>query len=781
MVQMIPAILRKHLLSRWRVGMGVYWLLFSLAGQAQNTFTLSGTVRDAGTGEPLVGVAVALPDLNRGGSTNENGYYSFSAPPGTHTLQYSYIGYQTLMVEVALSGNLRRNVELAVKSQELAEVLIEAGGIQEQLRSSQMSLERLSARDAKLLPALFGEVDILKTLQLKPGVQSGGEGSSGLYVRGGGPDQNLILLDEATVYNASHLFGFFSIFNNDAVRSVELYKGGFPARYGGRLSSVVEVRLRDGNNKKFAATGGVGLIASRLTLEGPLKKNKASFLLSGRRTYFDVFTRGLNKRKAGDPEYDPIPDYYFYDLNGKAKVDLGPNDQLFFSAYLGHDAFGFRNSGFRFNFNWGNQTAALRWHHGFSPRLLAYTSLTASGYQYDITNDLDAFRFQLRSDIRDLNLKSELEYIPGTSHHYKFGFQAIAHTFEVGRLKAGSDDQAIAFQAGKTYRGTELGLYAGDEFQPSPAFQLQYGLRLSGFKSDTSFFGALEPRLALRYSLRANLSLKASYTRMIQYIHLVANSGASLPTDIWYPSNRHVRPQRSQQLALGGSWSLGKSRFLVSNELYYKWMRRQVDFRDGAQLFANDNLNEEFLFGRGISYGNEFYVEKKEGRTTGWLGYTLSWTYRRFDQINEGRWFPTRYDRRHDVSVVVQHQLGKRLQAGSTWVYGTGNAFSVPVGRIFLQSPEGVRGDYVPVYSERNAYRLAPYHRLDLSLVYQLKTKRGESDLTMSIYNVYNRRNPYFVYVEELEEEETGTTTGFQGKQVSLFPIIPALTYNFKF
>lgn len=758
-------------------------LFFSLsfrAARAQASFTLSGTVRDAENGEPLVGVTVSITALQLGGTTNEDGFYSFSVPAGPHTVQYSYIGYQPIELQISLRQNLKKNVEMPVKSEQLAEVVIEAGSIQEKLRSSQMSLERLTSRDARLLPALFGEVDMLKVLQLKPGVQSGGEGSSGLYVRGGGPDQNLFLLDEATVYNASHLFGFFSIFNADAVRSVDLYKGGFPAQFGGRLSSVVDVKLKDGNNKKFGASGGLGLIASRLTLEGPLKKEKASFVLSGRRTYLDLFTRGLNKLHADDPDYNPIPDYYFYDFNGKANVTLGPKDQLFLSGYLGRDIFGFRNSGFNFDFKWGNQVGTARWNHVFNSRLFANTSLSASSYQYNISNDLDAFRFYLSSDIRDLNLKSDVEYMPGKDHHYKFGFQATSHTFGVGRLKAGTDDNTVNFHAGKTFRALEMGLYAGDEYTPSPNLTLTYGLRLSGFNSDT-FFGGLEPRLALRYAFDETLSLKASYTRMLQYIHLVANSGASLPTDIWYPSNRTVRPQRSQQVALGLSKALGKSRYLLTNEVYYKWMRRQIDFRDGAQLFANDNLNDEFLFGQGESYGNEFYLEKQKGRTTGWVGYTLSWTYRQFDQINEGRWFPTRYDRRHDVSLVLLHKLWPRLQGTATWVYGTGNAFSVPVGRIFVQSQPGVREAYVPLYTERNAYRMGPYHRLDLGLVYNLRPKRGAGDLTLSIYNVYNRRNPYFVYFEQIKDQEKGITTGFKGKQVSLFPIIPAITYNFKF
>ena len=748
---------------------------------AQSKITVSGTVRAGDSGENLVGVAVQIPGLQAGTSTNTYGFYSLSVPPGTYTVVYSYIGYQTQRREITAAQNTKLNIELPVTAQELGEVLIQAGSLQEKLKTSQMSVDQLSVREAKLLPALFGEVDILKTLQLKPGVQSGGEGSAGLYVRGGGPDQNLFLLDEATVYNASHLFGFFSIFNSDAVRSVDLYKGGFPAQFGGRLSSVVDVKLKEGNNKRFAASGGLGLIASRLTLEGPLKKNKGSFIISGRRTYVDVFTRLVNKINEDDPEYNPIPGYYFYDLNAKVNYDIGQNDRLYLSGYLGDDLIGFRNSGFNFDFNWGNRAGTLRWNHIFNPRLFANTSVTASSYRYNIKNSLEGFSFNLTSNIKDLSFKSDFDYVPGNAHTFKFGAQAVKHTFDVGRLKAGSEDNTIAFSSGSAFTGVEYGVYAADDYNPSPNFTLNYGLRFSGFTNGKSNFNGLEPRVSARYALSTNTSLKGSYTRMLQYIHLVSNSGASLPTDIWYPSNKTVRPQRSQQVALGISQLAGKGKYLITNEVYYKWMANQVDFRNGAQLFVNNNLDKEFLFGRGRSYGNEIFLEKKEGRTTGWVGYTLSWTYRQFAEINEGRWFPNRYDRRHDISIVGLHQLRPRLHLTGTWVYGTGNAFSVPVSRIILQGQTGNRETFVPIYTERNAYRQAAYHRLDLGIVYKLRPKRGESDLTFSVYNAYNRRNPYFVYFEQQKDEAETLTIGFRGRQVSLFPVIPSVTYNFKF
>ncbi|PSR53608.1 TonB-dependent receptor [Adhaeribacter arboris] len=753
----------------------------SLSVVAQNQYTISGTIRADDTSENLIGAAAFITGTTIGATTNNYGFYTFRVAPGTYTLQFSYVGYETITRQITVSRNVRLNLTLPLAGNQLKEVVIEGGSLQEKFAGAQMSIEQLTTREAKLLPALFGEVDILKTLQLKPGVQSGGEGTSGLYVRGGGPDQNLFLLDDATVYNASHLFGFFSVFNSDAIRSVDLYKGGFPAQFGGRLSSVVDVKLREGDNQKFSATGGIGLIASRLTLEGPIKKGKSSFIISGRRTYVDVFTRLANRANEDKEDYNPIPDYYFYDLNAKATFNLTPKDNVYLSGYLGNDIFGFRNSGFKFDFGWGNKVASLRWNHAFSSRLFANTTLSTSSYKYTITNKLDIFSFNLRSDIQDYTVKTDLDYLPGNAHKIKMGVHYTYHKFLVGRFQAGAEDNSFSFGAGSRYRGSEYGVYLADDWQPTPAWSFQYGLRLSGFFNQGAGFNALEPRAAVRYSLSENTALKASFTSMRQYIHLVSNSGASLPTDIWYPSNKTVKPQRSTQVALGWSHLFKGGQYLFTHEIYYKWMKNQVDFRDGAQLFVNDNLDEEFLFGRGDSYGSEFYLEKKSGRTTGWLGYTLSWSNRKFAGINNGRRFPTRADRRHDITAVLMHQLAKRWQVTGTWVYGTGNAYSIPVGRFGLQGPPGEDVSVVPVYLDRNQFRLASYHRMDLGAVYKLRPRRGESDLTFSVYNAYNRRNPYFVYFDEVKNAETDQTQEYKAKQVSLFPVIPSVTYNFKF
>ncbi|AIZ65065.1 TonB-dependent receptor [Hymenobacter sp. DG25B] len=755
----------------------------------QRTYTLQGKVLS--NAETLPGASVAVPALNTGVTADANGKYLLVLPAGRHELVVSFIGYQTLTRTVNLRADQQLNLQLALAGNELGEVIVESSGTLEQkLQTTQMSVERLTAKEAKLLPALFGEVDILKTLQLKPGVQNGGEGTSGLFVRGGSPDQNLVLLDDAVVYNPNHLFGLFSVFNSDAVQSVDLYKGGFPAQYGGRLSSVVDVKLREGNNQKPSVTGGLGLISSRLTVEAPIVKNKGSFLLSGRRTYFDIFTRQINKANADDPDFNPIPDYYFYDFNAKANYTLGEKDRVYLTGYYGQDKFGFNSTnGFNFNFNWGNGVAATRWNHVFNKRLYANTTAAFTHYQYSITNKLDQFSFNLASTIQDYSLKTDFEYTPSERHTIRFGAMGTQHHFGVGRLKAGSTDGRLNFGQDVTYSGQEGGLYATDNFRASDRWQLEYGLRLTGFRSGTEAYGGLEPRLSARYTLSPKLALKGSYALMYQYLHLVTNSGASLPTDIWYPSRLSVKPQRSQQVSTGLSFLFGGGTYLLSDEVYYKWSRNQVDFRDGAQLFVNPELDAEFLFGKGFAYGNELYLEKKTGRTTGWIGYTLAWTKRRFPAqrgtsgINNGELFYPTYDRRHSLTVVGLHQLSKRVNLTGALTFSSGNPTTLPLARFVFQDIYGADADPVPVYPNRNGYRLAPYHRLDLGLVWKLLPTRWfpESDLTFSVYNAYNRRNPYFVYFDQVKNEDKSEVTGYRARQVSLFPVIPSVTYNFKF
>ncbi|GAA4497158.1 TonB-dependent receptor [Hymenobacter ginsengisoli] len=742
-------------------------------------------------GLALPGASVAVPTLNLGTATEADGHFSLSLPEGPQQVVVSFVGYTSQTLAVNLRHNQQHTFTLAAANAELAEVVVQGQQtLKEKLQSTQMGVEHLTIREAKLLPALFGEVDILKTLQLKPGVQSGGEGSSGLFVRGGSADQNLVLVDNVLVYNPNHLFGLFSVFNSDAVQSVDLYKAGFPAQFGGRLSSVVDVKLREGDREKFVTTGGIGLISSRLSFEGPIQKGKGSFIVSGRRTYFDIFTRALNRANAGKEDYSPIPDYYFYDFNAKANYTLGEKDQLFFTGYLGRDIFGFTSpNGFQANFTWGNTLGALRWQHVFSPRLTVNTAASVTSYKYNLGNSIDQFSFDLGSTIRDYTLRTDFDYVPNTRHNVKFGALLTYHDFGVGRLQRSSQDNSVNFGADVSYTGQEGAVYATDNIKVTDKLQAELGLRATGFQSAPNHFGGLEPRASARYSLSDNIALKGSYALMYQYVHLVSNSGASLPTDIWYPSRLSVKPERSQQVSSGASFLLGGGKFLLTDEVYYKWASNQIDFRDGAQIFANNDLDSQFLFGRGWAYGNELYLEKKTGKTTGWIGYTLAWTKRNFPPqlgttgINNGHDFYPNYDRRHNLNIVVLHELNPRISLTASFVYTSGAPTTLPFGRFALQDIYQGGIQAVPVYPDRNSYRMIPYHRLDLGLVYKLRPSRisGQRDLTFSIYNAYNRRNAYFIYFEQTRDKATDKVTGYRAQQVSLFPLIPSVTYNFKF
>ncbi|MDX1907340.1 MAG: TonB-dependent receptor [Bacteroidia bacterium] len=795
---MKPILLPYLATTRFYVAGIVLCLLLLTASQltAQKSITLSGVVRQAESGETVIGATVVIPGLSLGTYTNDYGYYTLNLPAGNDsvTVRFVYSGFVTAVRTILPQTSQKLDIQLAVAS--LDEVVIEANSYQEQLKSTQMSVERISMSEARKIPALLGEVDIIKTLQLKPGVSSGSEGSSGIYVRGGGPDQNLVLLDNTVVYNPSHLFGFFSTFNSDAVKDVKLYKAGFPASYGGRLSSVIDVKMNEGNRRKFAGSGGLGLIASRLTLEGPLARDKASFIVSGRRTYVDLFTRLINEAQADNDNFNPIPAYFFYDLNAKLNYEISDKDQLFLSGYAGRDQFSFDDNTFDFNFNWGNTNATLRWNHLFSDKLFLNTSASYSDYEYKISNEFDVFAFSLGSRITDGALRTDFTWTPDNRHKIHFGASGIYHRFIVGRLNAGSDSADFNLSAGDTYYGTELGAYIEDEFTLNDKVSLNAGFRFSAFQSDSTWYLNPEPRLSARISLSDQVSLKASYARMAQYLHLVTNSGASLPTDIWYPSTDQVKPQVSDQVALGFSWS-PNSKLLISNELYYKWLYNQIDFRDGANLFVNNDLESEFIFGRGWTYGNEFYIEKTQGKLTGWIGYTLSWAYREFDgkwrtgeyieedAINQGEVFFPRNDKRHDVIIVAIYDLSPRISVSATWEYRSGNAITLATGRFFQLGPDfltdpGAGLLLVPEYESRNSFRMPAYHRMDVGVTCKIPVKWGESDINLSAYNAYNRRNPYFIYIAPINNAN-GIPISNEARQVALFPIIPSISYNFKF
>ena len=710
-------------------------------------------------------------------------------------MEISYVGFNNFVKTVPVQAEFKLDVELGT-GVALKEVQIKANSFNEQMRSTEMSVETISPKESKMLPVLLGESDILKTIQLKPGIPSGSEGSTGLYVRGGRSDQNLIVLDEAIIYNASHLFGFFSTFNTDAVKDLKLYKGGFPSQYGGRLSSVIDVKLKEGNKKEFAGAGGIGLISSKLTLEGPIKKDKSSFIVSGRRTYFDLITNKINEQNAGKEDATQIPAYYFYDLNTKINFDLGEKDRLYFSGYFGRDVFGFSSDFFDFNFGWGNATGTARWNHQFNSKLFANTTFTYSDYDYSITNEVTGFSFEVGSRIKDVNLKSDFYWAVNNRHTLRYGVGATYHQFEVGRLQAGSEDGLISFDSGSDFDAMEYGAYIGDEWDVNDKLRVNGGFRLSAFANDGAFYTGFEPRLAARYILTDNISLKTSYARMKQYLHLVASSGVSLPTDVWYPSTSQIEPQRSDQVAVGATFKLW-DKLLLTNEYYYKWLDNQVDFVDWAELFANENLEQEFAIGKGYSYGTELGLEKREGKLTGWIGYTLALT-KRGDFVpvdpegffGEGRaYFSPRYDRRHDISVVGMYELNRRWSFSASWVYGSGDLAWLPTGRLTFQDiPGGNTEIALPVYRERNNFRLAAFHRLDLGVIIKFFPKWGESDLTLNVINAYDRRNAFFILLEP-EFQEGMTEEGeilqiperIKATQVSLFPILPSISWNFKF
>lgn len=769
------------------------FLLGVLHAGAQTT-TISGRLTDASNGENLIGATVEAIGLGKGNISNEYGFFSITLPTGgdSVTLRFSYLGYEPTFRRVKPAGaTVKLDVALQPRGEVLQEVVVSANSLEEKVKSTEMSVTTISTRDAKALPALFGEVDVIKILQLKPGITAGSEGTTGIFVRGGNSDQNLIVLDEAVVYNANHLFGFFSTFNSDAVKDLKVYKGGFPAQYGGRLSSVIDVRMKEGNNKEYDVTGGLGLIASRLTIEGPIQKEKSSFIVSGRRTYADLITRGINMANEDNPDYNPIPDYYFYDLNTKVNFTLSPKDRLYLSGYFGRDVFKFQDETFNFLFDWGNTTGTARWNHTFGPKLFSNTTFTYSDYRYRIRNLIQGFSFNLGSNVKDANTKVDFYYQPNNKHTIRFGANATYHEFDVARLKFGSDDGRINFESGQGFDGMEYGLYFADEWALTERLKINYGSRISAWQNDPAFYWNFEPRVAANYSLSDKWSVKGSYSRMSQYVHLLASSGLSLPTDIWYPSTELVKPEISDQIAIGTSW-LFRDQILVTWEAWYKWLQNQVDFIDGAELFGNDELEGELTIGRGYAYSPlELEIEKKDGRLTGWIGYTLAWVKRGdFPVINNGNYFAPRFDTRHNLSIVALYNLSRKWQLTATWVFTSGYVSWLPLGRYTFQDVPGAPFQpVVPVYGNRNTFRYPPYMRLDLGIVYKWKTRRGsEQDLTISVYNATDRRNPYFIFLEpELETvgEDGGPQvdipTSIKAKQVSLFPILPSVTWNFKF
>jgi len=784
---------------------------------AQNTFTVSGFVSDSSNGEALIGASIFVPEINKGVSTNTYGYYSVTLPEGRYTFITRYIGFAQRQQVIDLKADQKVNIELRPAVTEIRQVEVVKEKRKSNTESTDMGRIDVDVQKLNTLPALLGEVDILKVIQFLPGVKSNGEGNSGFYVRGGGPDQNLILLDEATVYNASHLFGFFSVFNADAVKNLELIKGGMPANYGGRTSSVLDITMKEGNDNAFHGQGGIGLISSRLTLEGPLVKDRSSFIVSGRRTYIDVLTKPFLK---DNPNFGGTG-YYFYDLNAKANYRISDKDRLYLSGYFGRDVFDFGTSDPgdpKFRIPWGNATVAGRWNHVFGPKLFMNTTVTFSDYRFEFNGEQSEFAFKLFSGIKDYGLKVDLTNYPNVRHNLKYGGQYIYHVYTPSTVDVSSGDTEFNIDEPSKLKAHETALYILDEFDVTDKLRLNGGLRFTSFAQVGSFreyvlnnageptgelinydqgqavktYYGLEPRLSARYRINDMSSVKASFNRNLQYVHLASFSSIALPTDVWVPSGKNVKPQVGIQYAAGYFRDLKDRTYEASIEVYYKDMLNLIEYKEGAQPQDNGNTNYDanLVFGNGYSYGAELFLKKRTGRFNGWVGYTWSKTMRKFPDLNSGEEFPSRWDRRNDLSVVASYELNKRWSFGATFTYQTGQAVTLPVNRYWIE------GRLVSEYTERNGYRMAPYHRLDLAATLINKDTRKKKDpvsgevtmvprkyrssWTFGVYNVYNRANPYFIFFAQDGNLATGDLK-VVAKQVSLFSILPSITWNFKF
>lgn len=756
---------------------------------AQSKFTISGTIKDVATGEEIIGASVRLKQKPTVGAvTNEYGFYSLTLEKGTYIFLFDYVGYQTVEKQVVLDKNQQLDVPIAETAKQLEAVVISARKADENVRAAQMGVEKIDVKEVAKIPVLFGEKDVLKTIQLLPGVKSAGEGQSGFFVRGGAVDQNLILLDEAPVYNANHLLGFFSTFNSDAIKDATLLKGNTPPQYGGRLSSVLDIKMNEGNNQQPSLSGGIGLISSKLNVEAPIQKDKSSFLLTGRRTYADMFLKLSSDSTLNSNTL------FFYDLNAKVNYKISSKDRLFLSGYFGRDKLGV---GSLFGINWGNTTGTARWNHVWNSRLFSNTSLIYSNYDYEINLTSGSTSFKIASQIEDWNFKQEFQFFPNPNNSWRFGVNVIHHNVAPGNItNESTDNTGITANSLQKRQSLESAVYAGNVQKIGDNLELNYGLRLSSFHvlggsnyynidasgnvTDTiqtqqgeivKAYYFLEPRFALSYTLTPSVSLKAAYSRNTQNMHLLTNSTTTNPTDRWISSSNIVKPEIADQISVGYFQNLAENEYELSIESYYKTMQNQVDYRDGASLRVNDVVEKELLFGKGRAYGIEFLIKKKKGAFTGWLGYTLARTERQIEGVNNGDWYAARQDRTHDISIVGIYELNKKWSFGATWVYQTGNAVTFPSGKYTANN------QILWYYTERNGYRMPAYHRLDLSATLQLrKRKHWESELSFSLYNAYGRQNPYSINFRESKTDPTKTEI----VQTTLFRWIPSISYNFK-
>ncbi len=768
--------------------------------QAQNKYTLSGYIKDAFSGETLIGATLSVKGNNKGISSNQYGFYSITLTEGDYTLVASFVGYRTQVLNINLAADSMLNISLVSGASLAEEVIVTARKRDNNVKNAQMGKISLPIEQIKSIPAFLGEVDLLKVVQLLPGIRNAGEGTAGIYVRGGGPDQNLIMLDDAVVYNTGHLFGFFSIFNSDAIKNVSLIKGGMPAQYGGRLSSVLDISMKEGNNQQFQTEGGIGLIASRFSVQGPIKKDKSSFIVSARRTYVDAVTKPFISKSS--QFYGS--GYYFYDLNAKLNYKFSDKDRLYLSGYFGRDVFDFVNGrqSLDVTIPWGNATGTLRWNHVFNKKLFGNTTAVFNDYKFSFSAAQENFAVKLASGIRDLSLKQDFDFYPFSNHKLKFGALYTYHRFTPSVVTGRQDTIEFNPLNAQVKFAHEGAVYVQDDWEINQKWNINAGLRFSGFqqigaykiyqtdangnRTDSTVFnkgenvktyGGLEPRLTIRYSVDERTSVKASVTRNLQYIHLVSNAGTTLPTDLWVPSTYKVKPQESWLYAAGLFRNWKNNMFETSLEVYFKDMRNQIEYREGYTPNTIADTEDDFVFGKGWSYGSELFINKVKGKFTGWVGYTLSWTWRKFPSLNFGEKYPAKYDRRNDMSVVGMYQLSKRWKLAGTFVFGTGNAATLPQ-RFYI-----VGGILTQEYSRINQYRLPSYHRMDLSAILQGKKnerRKLKTEWVFSVYNAYSRQNPYFIYFDQAGSPADGSLK-VQAKQVAIFPIIPAVTWNFKF
>jgi hypothetical protein len=759
--------------------------------------TINGYIKDSDTGEGLIGATCYVPEMQNGTVTNQYGFYSITLPEGTHKINFSFIGYETQSLDINIQQDTVLDIYLSEETMQLGDVVVTATRKDRNVESIEMSMEKLPVKLVKKLPSFMGEVDVLKTITLLPGIQNGGEGSSGLYVRGGGPDENLLILDEAPVYNASHLMGFFSVFNSDAIKDIQVYKGGIPAEYGGKASSVIDITMNDGNSKEFRGQAGIGNISSRLMFEGPIIKDKWSFIVSGRRTYADVVGRmiGIEELKGNK--------LYFYDLNLKTNIQFSHKDRLFISAYTGDDNFKLGESIYM---RWGNITGTARWNHIFNGKLFSNTSIIYSKYDYNLgVPGNSADQFDWNSQVVDFNFKEDFSWFLNVNNEVKFGLNIIKHHFEPGNINANENS---FFQSLKltNYNAIDGALYASNEQKIGRILTLKYGLRVSAFQQigegkvreylnpeepnadevineksykkgeriGTAYFN-FEPRFSVKLSVSDNSSIKASYNRMAQNLHLISNTNSPTPLDIWLPTNKYIKPLISNQVAAGYFWNFRQNTIETSVEAYYKKMQNVLDYKDGAELFLNEDLETELLTGNGYSYGLEFLVKKQEGKISGWMSYTLSKSMREIPGINDGKAYPSTYDRTHDLSLVLNYEVSQNISLSANWVFSTGNPATFPVAKYDVQD------NTIFYYSKRNGNRIPDYHRLDLSANFNSKKnehRKVKRTWNVSLYNVYARRNAYSIYFRQNEDNPSV----IEATRLSIIgTIIPSVTYNITF